>query len=78
LVYPANPDEHIYHFTLVVLNNILQNNGFVVKSVENRQNWNERILIGQNWVVTLVRALLMWIAWKAHLPYEITIWAQKN
>jgi 2-polyprenyl-3-methyl-5-hydroxy-6-metoxy-1,4-benzoquinol methylase len=78
LVYPANPDQHIHHFTLVVMKNILQDYGFVVQSVEIQQNWNERILVGRNRVVTLVRTLLMWIAWKTHLPYEMTVRAQKN
>ncbi|MCX6083316.1 MAG: methyltransferase domain-containing protein [Chloroflexi bacterium] len=78
LVYPANPIEHIHHFTPGVMKKLLSDHGFIVQSLEIRQGWNERILIGRNWVVTLVKTFLMWIAWKAHLPYEMTIWAKKN
>jgi 2-polyprenyl-3-methyl-5-hydroxy-6-metoxy-1,4-benzoquinol methylase len=78
MVYPAIPHQHIYHFTPTVMKYILQDDGFAVRSVETWQNWNERIMVGHNWATTLLRILLMRIAWKTHLPYEMTIWAQKN
>lgn len=78
LVYPANPNQHIYHFTPAIMKKLLYEIGFVNSSLETYQDWNERILVGRNPLVTLVRKLLMWISWKTHLPYEMTIWAKKN
>lgn len=78
LVYPANPIEHVYHFTPSVLEILLEQNGFKVRSIQTNQDWDERVLVGRNHLVTLARTILMWIAWKNHLPYEIGMWAEKT
>ncbi len=78
LVYPANPIEHIYHFTPTVLSKTLQEHNFTIRTIETEQDWQERILVGRNLLVGVLRRFLMWIAWKTRLPYEMVVWAEKK
>ena len=77
LVYPANPLEHIYHFTPPILSKTLQEHNFTIRTIEAEQDWQERILVGRNSLVRWMRYGLMWIAWKANLPYEMSISSEK-
>ena len=78
LVYPANPKEHVYHFTPEIIGHILGKSGFAVKLIETDQGWKERVIVGRNILVQLMRYPLMWIALLASLPYEMSIWAEKG
>lgn len=77
LIYPANPLEHVYHFTPSLLSKTLQEHNFNVLKIDTEQSWQERIVVGRNLLVKLTRFLLMWIAWRLHLPYEMIVWAEK-
>jgi 2-polyprenyl-3-methyl-5-hydroxy-6-metoxy-1,4-benzoquinol methylase len=76
-VYPANPLEHIYHFTPTVLSKIMQQHKFTVRTIETEQDWQERILVGRNLFVLWMRYWIMWLSWKLNLPYEMSIWSEK-
>lgn len=78
LVYPANPIEHIYHFTPDVFAAFLQKHGFDVVLLETEQTWEERILVGRNRAVLWIRRGLMRVAWRARLPYEMSVWAKER
>lgn len=77
LIYPANPLEHVYHFTPSLLSKTLLGLNFSIMQIETEQSWQERIVVGRNLFVKLIRVPLMWIAWKLHLPYEMIVWAEK-
>lgn len=77
LIYPANPIEHVYHFTPNFLTSLIKEKNFVVKKIITKQKWQERILVGRNQFIKFIRLPLMWIAWKFNLPYEMVIWAEK-
>jgi len=78
LVYPANPYEHIYHFTFQFLHKELQDAAFSVVHKQFFQDWNEMVFAGRNKTIELIRTMAMWIAYKRRLPYEMSIWAEKN
>ena len=78
LVYPANPLEHVYHFTPATMEKILRERGFVVRSLEVWQNWDERIVVGRDRLMSLLRQVLMRLAWKTRLPYEMTLWLRNH
>jgi SAM-dependent methyltransferase len=77
-VYPANPYEHIYHFTYPFLKKNLGDASFSVIKTQFNQDWNERILAGRNEFIAWCRTIAMWTAMKKNMPYEMSIWAEKN
>lgn len=76
LVYPANPMQHLYHFTPYILDLMLQETGFTVVMTEMNQEWSERPITGRNMLITAVRYPLMWLAWRLKLPYEVVVLAE--
>lgn len=76
LVYPANPMQHLYHFTPQVIERVLQESGFSVTETNVNEDWSERIIEGRNMLVTAVRYPLMWIAWRLNLPFEVVMLAE--
>jgi SAM-dependent methyltransferase len=78
LVYPANPKEHIYHFTPDFLITLLNQNNYQIREFDSWQNWDERVVVGRDLITMLVRRVLMFITWKIKLPYEMTILAENK
>jgi SAM-dependent methyltransferase len=76
LAYPANPWEHVYHFTPAFLQRLLQNNGFAVRRFDLDEPWGSRPLGGRNWAVAVARRAVARLAWKMKLPYEVTAIAE--
>jgi 2-polyprenyl-3-methyl-5-hydroxy-6-metoxy-1,4-benzoquinol methylase len=76
LVYPANPAQHLYHFTPQVTRRILRETGFSVVRTDVSQGWSERPITGRNMWVTAARYPLMWLAWQLNLPYEVVVLAE--
>lgn len=76
LVYPANPMQHLYHFTPYILDLMLQETGFTVVMTEMNQEWSERPITGRNMLITAVRYPLMWLAWRLKLPCEVVVLAE--
>lgn len=76
LVYPANPMQHLYHFTPQIMHRVLQETGFTVVMTEKNQEWSERPITGRNMWVTAARYPLMWLAWRLGLPYEMVFLAE--
>jgi 2-polyprenyl-3-methyl-5-hydroxy-6-metoxy-1,4-benzoquinol methylase len=78
LIYPANPMQHLYHFTPQVIERLLQETGFSVVETDVRDGWSERTSHGRNLLVVAVRYPLMWIAWRLNLPFEIVMLAEPH
>ena len=76
LVYPANPAQHLYHFTPQIIHRLLQETGFSVVMADVNQDWSERPIVGRNMLVAAVRYPLMWLAWRLNLPYEVVVLAE--
>jgi SAM-dependent methyltransferase len=76
LVYPANPLQHLYHFTPQIIDRLLQETGFSVIGTDVREDWGERTIEGKNMLVAAARYPLMWIAWRLNLPYEVVVLAE--
>jgi 2-polyprenyl-3-methyl-5-hydroxy-6-metoxy-1,4-benzoquinol methylase len=77
LVYPANPREHLYHFTPKILAQLFREEGFSVLTMDFSQSCAERPISGGNKLIQAVRYPLMWIAFRLQLPYEMTFIATK-
>jgi SAM-dependent methyltransferase len=76
LVYPANPMQHLYHFTPQMIQRILQETGFTVVMTDLNQDWSERAITGRNMLVVAARYPLIWLAWRLGLPYETVVLAE--
>lgn len=78
LVYPANPMQHLYHFTPQIMQQMLQQTGFSVVMTDLSQDWSERPITGRNMLVATARYPLMWLAWRLGLPYEMVLLAEPH
>ena len=77
LVYPANPAEHIYHFTPEVLTEIIISTGFKISWIDRESLEGEVALYGRNPLVTVAKKLVHTITKNMHLPREFTVLAIK-
>ncbi len=78
LVYPANTAEHIFHFTPRVLEQMLRLFGFGMFSVDDRDDWNEKVISGRNKPIRLLRRAIMAYAHARSWPYEFVMTAIKQ
>jgi 2-polyprenyl-3-methyl-5-hydroxy-6-metoxy-1,4-benzoquinol methylase len=77
-VYPANTAEHYFHYTPNALQRVLATAGFSEFQVDERDEWEERVISGRNPVVRGVRYAIMRYAFSAAWPYEFVITAVKR
>lgn len=73
LVYPANPLQHLYHFTGGMLEQLIDRSGFTTVDTDFSQDWTERVIDGRNKFILVAKYPLMWLAWRLNLPYEILV-----
>lgn len=78
LVFPANPYEHLYHFSPAILTRILEKAGFQLIRLMTEDSFNERVIAGRNWVIRLIRRALMYLGWKLNLPFEMVMFAKRK
>jgi 2-polyprenyl-3-methyl-5-hydroxy-6-metoxy-1,4-benzoquinol methylase len=78
LVYPANTAEHIFHFTPEALERMLMLFGFGVVSVDDRDDWNEKVISGRTKLIRKIRFAIMSYAHARSWPYEFVVTAVKE
>ncbi len=72
-VYPANTAEHIFHFTPTHLSAMVKRIGFSNTEVALNEQWDERIVTGNNLLVRSIRLAIMRYAHARRLPYEFIL-----
>lgn len=78
LVYPSNPQEHVFHFTPEDLTRLLKRKGFHEFDIDKYGGWEERIISGRNLFVRAGRHAIMRYALHRRWPYEFSITAVKG
>jgi 2-polyprenyl-3-methyl-5-hydroxy-6-metoxy-1,4-benzoquinol methylase len=77
-VYPANTAEHVFHYTAETLQRALTSSGFGGFLLDDRVDWDERVISGKSALVRAARSIIMRYAHKRHWPYEFLIAAVKQ
>lgn len=78
LVYPANTPEHVFHYTSAALQRMLASYGFGAFAVDDRDEWDERVISGRNALIRNIRSCLMRYAYERQWPYEFVLTAIKQ
>jgi len=72
-VYPANTAEHVFHFTPENLSAMIRGAGFKDIEIDSSDEWNERVVSGNNFLVRGIRWAVMRYAYAHGWPYEFIL-----
>jgi 2-polyprenyl-3-methyl-5-hydroxy-6-metoxy-1,4-benzoquinol methylase len=75
LVYPANPAEHVFHYTPETLESILNRAGFTTTWIDTRYYPGEAITHGRNALIGAAKRYVARASERYGFPYEFTVCA---